>query len=222
MPHRHRKSHPKPTRARRRRTAGGLVRGAAGGSAHDHGDLCPAGRSLDPGDGRAVDAHPNFDVRLFKQDPRLAENEAAAEFMTSVAPAPALAADLAADRGSPAWPSSRRPTRASPSRTAPALGGIEVVSTAPGAGFLTPPSGDRVGTLRGFLSANADAYGISPARTSPSCELVADYMNPAGNMGWAEFEQTHQRHPRLPGRDSRRLHRQGRAGADDRRPGLGR
>ena len=69
-----------------------------------------------------------------------------------------------------------------------ALGGTEVVSMEPGAGFLTPASGDRVGALRGFLSANADAYGISAAQAA-ELVLVADYMNPAGNMGYVEFEQ---------------------------------
>ena len=135
-----------------------------------------------------LDAYPNFDVRLFKQDPRLAENEALGDFISSVAPAPDLAADLAFDR------------IAGVARLEAAYKGIaierqagvnvlEVVSAAPGTGFLTPPSGDRVTALRGFVTAHADAYGLA-ASDIGELQPVADYMNPAGNMGWAELEQT--------------------------------
>ena len=65
---------------------------------------------------------------------------------------------------------------------------VEVVSAAPGTGFLTPQSGDRVATLRGFVTANADVYGLAGSVIA-ELQVVADYMNPAGNMGWAELEQ---------------------------------
>ena len=64
----------------------------------------------------------------------------------------------------------------------------EVVSAKPGAGFLTAPTDDRVGAMRGFLSSYADGYGLSQDQVA-SLELVADYTNPAGNMAWVEFEQ---------------------------------
>src|SRR5262245_37251440 len=68
------------------------------------------------------------------------------------------------------------------------LGTLEVVTARRGAGFLTARTSDRAATLRGFLSSYSPAYGLSPQQVS-SLELVADYVNPAGNMAWVEFEQ---------------------------------
>jgi len=42
--------------------------------------------------------------------------------------------------------------------------------------------------LRSFLSNYSDAYGIS-ARQVEGFDLIADYVNPAGNMAWVEFQQ---------------------------------
>ncbi len=134
-----------------------------------------------------LDAYPNFDLRLFKQDPRLAGNEALAEFISSVAPPPDLTADLAADRIAGLVGLEAAYKGIAIERQA-GVNVVEVVSAAPGSGFLTPPSGDRVAALRGFVTAHADAYGLA-ASDIGELQPVADYMNPAGNMGWAELEQ---------------------------------
>ena len=71
----------------------------------------------------------------------------------------------------------------------PTLGTLEVVSARPGTGFLTGPSPDRVGAMRTFLSRYSNAYGVSAAEVD-GLTVLADYVNPAGNMAWVEFEQT--------------------------------
>lgn len=135
-----------------------------------------------------VDPNPNFDIRTYKLDPRWDGKEDAAAFMARVVPPASLRSDLAADRIAgivqleKAYPGIVVEPHA-------ALGTTEIVSAAPGTGFLTGPSGDRVGTLRAFLADHAAAYGLSVAQAA-ELELIADYMNPAGNMGWAEFQQT--------------------------------
>jgi len=134
-----------------------------------------------------VEVNPNFDIRTFKVDPRWEGNEAAAAFMSRMSPAASLRSDLAASRIAGVAELEKAYKGLTIEDNA-ALGGTEVVSVEPGSGFLTPATGDRVGALRRFLSANADAYGISAAQAA-ELELVADYMNPAGNMGYVEFEQ---------------------------------
>ncbi len=69
-----------------------------------------------------------------------------------------------------------------------ALGTPEIISARPGARSLTGPGPDRSATLRAFASTYADAFGVTPAEIG-SLELVSDYLNPAGNMGWAELQQ---------------------------------
>ena len=69
----------------------------------------------------------------------------------------------------------------------PLTGALEIVGARPG-GLLTPPGADRAATMRGFLSQYADAYGLSAGQVQ-ELKLVADYVNPAGNMAWVEFEQ---------------------------------
>ena len=108
-------------------------------------------------------------------------NEALGEFISSVAPAPDLAADLAADRIAGVARLEAAYKGIAIERQA-GVNVVEVVSAAPGAGFLTPPSGDRVAALRGFVTANADAYGLAASGIG-ELQPVADYMNPAGNMG---------------------------------------
>jgi subtilisin-like proprotein convertase family protein len=71
---------------------------------------------------------------------------------------------------------------------AAALDTIEIVRAAPGSGFLTGPSADRVGALRGFLGDYAGAFALS-ADDINALDVVADYENPAGNMAWVELEQ---------------------------------
>jgi hypothetical protein len=69
-----------------------------------------------------------------------------------------------------------------------ALGTVELVGVRPGFGFLTGASADRAGTMRAFLTAYADVYGLSQAQVA-SLDVIADYVNPAGNVGWVELEQ---------------------------------
>ncbi len=122
---------------------------------------------------------PNFDVRSAK-DP------ATAGYLTRFAAPPALAehssqrATAMADLG--------RAVRGALVDIHPETGTPEIVGARPGAGFLTGASADRVGTMRAFLSTYADVYGLTPDQVA-NLVLVADYMNPAGNMGWVEFEQ---------------------------------
>jgi len=137
--------------------------------------------------GSIAEEHTNFDIRLFKADPRLLENQTITEFMSSHTGPADQAAAMAADRigGEARLEAAVKGVqidRHAGLRTA------EVVSATPGGAFLSGPSGDRASTLRAFLRANADAYGVTSAQVA-ELELVADYMNPAGNMGWAEFEQ---------------------------------
>lgn len=70
----------------------------------------------------------------------------------------------------------------------PLLGSIEVLSARPETGFLTGPSTDRAAAMRAFLIEYSGAYGLAQDQLD-SLELVADYINPAGNMAWVEFEQ---------------------------------
>src|SRR5262245_25453622 len=48
----------------------------------------------------------------------------------------------------------------------PELGTPEVVSSKPGAPFLTPPGTDRVRSMRTFLSTYADAFGLTAAEVN--------------------------------------------------------
>ena len=68
------------------------------------------------------------------------------------------------------------------------LGTVEILGAAPGSGFLTAGGSDRVATLRAFMSTYSGVYGLSPEQLG-TLQLVDDYLNPAGNMGWVEFEQ---------------------------------
>jgi hypothetical protein len=70
----------------------------------------------------------------------------------------------------------------------PEMNSLEIVSVKPGTGFLTPASPDRPAAMRAFLSTFADAYGLSTDEVS-KLVLVNNYLNPAGNMAWVEFEQ---------------------------------
>lgn len=64
----------------------------------------------------------------------------------------------------------------------------EALGTKPGAGFLTGPGPDRVATLRAFLEASSGIHGLA-ADAVQQLEVVADYVNPAGNLAWVELEQ---------------------------------
>jgi hypothetical protein len=128
---------------------------------------------------RAPQSAPNYDVRT-------AKTLEASGYVTRFG-APASVADDVARRAM----SQAELQRAQPAaeiEVNPALGTPEIVGVRPGYGFLTGPSADRVGTMRGFLSTYADLYGVA-AGGAAQLVLVADYMNPAGNMGWVEFEQ---------------------------------
>ncbi len=81
-----------------------------------------------------------------------------------------------------------RTDRAIETALSPELGTLEVVGAKPGSGFLTGPSGDRVGSLRSFLSNHAAAFGLTDEQVH-DLVLVANYENSSGNMAWVEFEQ---------------------------------
>lgn len=134
------------------------------------------------------EANPNFDIRTFKEDPRLADNAAATEFVARVSePAVGAARALAVSRAAGV----ARLKGAFGDVTVdahPSLGTAEIISVKPGGAFFTPASADRVAALRTFLQTHAAAYGISP-NDAQSLVVVADYMNPAGNMAWVELEQ---------------------------------
>ena len=91
------------------------------------------------------------------------------------------------------------------------LGTPEVVSARPGSGFLSGPTKNRPEMLRSFLSNYSDAYGIS-ARQVEGLELIADYVNPAGNMAWVEFQQRLNGLPVVSGIDPRWIYSQRRTG----------
>jgi subtilisin-like proprotein convertase family protein len=136
--------------------------------------------------GAPAPAHPNFDIRSYKADPAWEGKADAADYLAKHEAPAARLQDLAVSRVTgvalleQAYPGVKVESN-------PATRGTELV-TAPGTSFLTGPSGDRTGTLRGFLAANAAAYGLTEAQVG-ELQVVADYLNPAGNMGYAEFEQ---------------------------------
>jgi hypothetical protein len=70
----------------------------------------------------------------------------------------------------------------------PLTGTVEVVGVKPGSGFLSGPSTDRAGAMRGFIARHIEAYGLAQDQVQ-NLDLVADYSNPSGNMSWVEFEQ---------------------------------
>lgn len=133
-----------------------------------------------------ADPYPNFDVRDFKQDPRLTGNAGVAAYMDVFGTAPATAGDALADGRSAmdALRSAAPGVRVEAGR----LGGAEIVSAMPGTRMLADASGDRVTTLRAFLRGRAPAYGLSVDQAD-DLVVVADEMNPAGNLAWVELEQ---------------------------------
>jgi uncharacterized repeat protein (TIGR01451 family) len=68
-------------------------------------------------------------------------------------------------------------------------GGPEVVGVARGARVLTRPSSQRRETIaRSFVEQNAALYGLS-RNQAVQLQLDADYVNPAGNLGWVRLAQ---------------------------------
>jgi N-acetylneuraminic acid mutarotase len=122
---------------------------------------------------------PNFDIRTEK-------TPEAAAYVSRFAAPPAFAGSAAARATSLA--DLEQSVARLETVVNPETGVLEVVGTEPGSGFLTGPSADRVGTLRSFLATYAPAYGLTREQVV-NLDVVADYMNPAGNMGWVEFEQ---------------------------------
>ena len=58
-----------------------------------------------------------------------------------------------------------------------------------GGKFLTPPSGrSREAVLREFIYKNAALYGLEPSQVN-GLEVVADYLNPDGQLGWLHLAQ---------------------------------
>ncbi len=126
---------------------------------------------------RPAEAPPNFDIRT---------DRASASYASQFLP-PQSVATLRARRATAQADLQKRVPFLEVELNAP-LAAPEIVGVRPGFGFLTGASADRVGTMRSFLLANADLYGLTPGQIG-ELRLVADYMNPAGNMGWVEFEQ---------------------------------
>ena len=134
------------------------------------------------------DAPPNFDIRTYKNDPRLADDAAAAAFLSRVEPSAVR------------MPSTQVASRvAGLARLRAALGDVtvesqatlgtaETVSMNAAGPFLTRPAVDRVAALRGFLQTYSAAYGITLTDVQ-TLAVVADYLNPDGNMAWVELEQ---------------------------------
>jgi len=129
----------------------------------------------------AADAFPNFDIRLDKAKATSAQADFLQRFAGAAPDARALAEQQEAAVA-------RLTDAGAAVDDNPALGTVEIVSAQPGQGFLTAASTDRVSAFRGFLAAHAQAYGLTSSQVE-SLEVVADYMNPSGNMGWVEFEQ---------------------------------
>ena len=133
-----------------------------------------------------ADPFPNFDIRDAKTDPRLADVPGLAAYMDAVGKSPATSGDTYA--AAQAGVTALRRTLPGVQVQEGLLGGAEVVSAMPGAAFLTGPGGDRVATLRGFLDGHQAAYGLVASQVD-ELVVVADRMNPAGNMAWVELEQ---------------------------------
>jgi uncharacterized repeat protein (TIGR01451 family) len=69
------------------------------------------------------------------------------------------------------------------------VGGPEIVGVARGARVLTGPSSQRRETIaRGFVERNAALYGLTRSQAA-GLQLDADYVNPAGNLGWVRLAQ---------------------------------
>ncbi len=147
------------------------------------GSTLQTGAQQQPGSAlaNAADAFPNFDIRTDKEKVTPAQ----AEYLQRVAAPTEVAAALV---------ELEQATVASMKASGvvvhahPGLGTAEVVTAPLSGGFLTGPSDDRVATLRAYVQAHAFAYGIA-ADHAQALEVVADYVNPAGNMAWVELEQ---------------------------------
>lgn len=150
--------------------------------------VAPQGRQqpLAPSALSPSDPYPNFDIRDYKQDPRLTGNAGVAAYMDALPTPPPAATDLLADGGSARL--SLRDELPGIDVNVGRLGAAEIVSAMPGTPMLAPASGDRVATLRAFVRGHAPAYGIS-ADQADQLVVVADEMNPAGNLAWVELEQ---------------------------------
>jgi len=133
-----------------------------------------------------VDPYPNFDIRTV-EDSTIKDKAPAREYLARFAAAPDAveARAMARVAGIAALESA---VKGVDIQAHPALKATEVVSAMPGTDMLTGPSDDRVAAFREFLTAHADAYGVSAGQVA-ELDVVADYANPAGNMSWVEFEQ---------------------------------
>ena len=137
------------------------------------------------------DGNPNFDIRFAKA--------AAADYLERVTESrAALQAGALAGARIAAIARLQSAGKSIDVGENPALGSVEVVSAKPGSGFLTGPATDRVAALRGFLTGYSDAFGLAQDQVE-ALELVSDYVNPAGNMAWVEFEQRINRLPVFQG-----------------------
>ncbi len=68
-------------------------------------------------------------------------------------------------------------------------GGPDIVGVARGARVLTGPSSQRREAIaRGFVEQHAALYGLTRSQAA-QLQLDADYVNPAGNLGWVRLAQ---------------------------------
>ncbi len=132
------------------------------------------------------DPYPHFDIRTYKTDPTSANLPGPAAYLDSVG-TPPVSADAALAEGQSALAALRDEVPGVAIDTH-VLGTAAVVSAMPGTPFLSGPSDDRVATLRGFIAGHASAYGVS-ADAADALVVVADELNPVGNMAWVELEQ---------------------------------
>ncbi|MEZ5418183.1 MAG: M36 family metallopeptidase [Vicinamibacterales bacterium] len=143
----------------------------------------PRGAGQAPAPGLASpDAYPNFDIRY--PEPGAEKDAGAAAYLDAFAPAPA-ADRLASQRDAAAALRSATPGALVESD---ALGGVQVVSAMPGTAFLSESAGSNETTLRAFLDRHAAAYGLDGGQGG-QLVVVADYVNPGGNLAWVELEQ---------------------------------
>ena len=92
----------------------------------------------------------------------------------------------------------------------------ETIGTSRAKQFLTPESSRMIAdTARDFLTGQAALFGLTRTQAS-ALVLFANYYNPAGNMGWAEYRQEANGIPDFSGRNPVWFYGQGRARSPDR------
>ena len=153
-----------------------------------HAPLAQSARPSPGATGGDGDGPPNFDIRIHKDDPRFAPASDITDYLEHYGAAPAAVSAVATNRvaGVATLEAALPGIVIEPS---PVRLGVEIVSAMPGTPWLSPPADDRVTTLRAFLTRHAPAFGLSAAEVA-DLAVVADAVNPAGDMAWVELEQS--------------------------------